>query len=123
MTGFHLDKPALRAALRARHPWLGETELGPQAVEAGECDRCHAEVRLVATCGPVAWAHLGRACAAEIGPQAWCDGHAGEAARALAWLAALPAEADEAARLWWVSTGEVRLDPALLDRTMRAALP
>jgi hypothetical protein len=36
----------------------------------------------------------------------------------------LPAEADDVARLWWVATGEVRLDPALVSTAVaRLGLP
>lgn len=118
-----IDKPALRQALRVRFPWLGATERGPRAVDAGECDRCGAEARLVPTCGPIAWAALGRRCTTELGEQAWCDGHGPEAAATLAWLAALPDVADVVARLWWVATGEVQLDPGLLAAARRLALP
>lgn len=104
-----IDKPALRQALLERYPWLAGTERGPQAVDAGECDRCDAEARLVATCGPTRWAALGRRCAAEQGTDAWCEGHLEEAHANLAWLATLPEEADDVARLWWVATGEVRM--------------
>lgn len=117
----NLDKAALRAALRARHPWLEATEMGPRAVEAGECDRCGAEARLVTTCGPGPL-HLGRRCAARLGTAAWCEGHVDDARQALDWLARLPPEADEAARLWWVATGEVRLDPELVRTTASIAL-
>ena len=75
---------------------------------------------MVETCGPGPFVALGRRCAAELGTEAWCEGHRGEAARALAWLARLPPEADDVARLWWLATGEVRLDPDLARR--RAAL-
>lgn len=111
----------LRAALRARYPWLTATEFGPATVDAGECDRCGDEPRLVATCGPVAWRSLGRRCAVEVGPEAWCDGHQADAARALRWLAALPAEADDVVRLWWVATGEVRADAWPTRARLRAA--
>jgi hypothetical protein len=112
VTGVDADRRrALRDELLARHAWLDHDEVGPRTVEAGECDRCGDEARMVATCGPVAWAALGRACALEIGPGAWCDGHAEQAASWLQLLAALPAEADVAARLWWVASGEVRPDP------------
>lgn len=134
-----VGSPRLRRALLERYPWLADTELGPQAVEAGECDRCGAEARLVAPCGPApasvvagaaergerigpSWA-LGRRCAAALGDEAWCDGHRGDAEAALAWLARLPAEADDVARLWWVATGEVRVDPALVAAARRLALP
>lgn len=121
-----IDRDKLRAALRDRYPWLDSVEVGPRAVEAGECDRCGAEARLAETCGPVAWQYLGRRCASELGADAWCEGHADEAADTLEWLAGLPDEADTAARLWWVATGEVTLDPGLVTeraRTLRLPLP
>jgi hypothetical protein len=114
---------ALRDALLSRYPWLAEPDLGPRAVEAGECDRCGAEARLVMTCGPGPDVQLGRRCAAEVGVVAWCEGHAAEAARALAWMARLPPEADDAARLWWVATGEVRVTGELRGRARALALP
>ena len=113
--GRPFDKQVLRDALRSHHPWLDRQEWGPRSVDAGECDRCGEEARLVETCGPVGWRFLGRRCAAEVGTDAWCDGHRADAEEALAWLAGLPTEADDVARLWWVATGEVQLDPDLLD--------
>jgi hypothetical protein len=113
----------LRAALLERYPWMSSTEMGPQAVEAGECDRCGHEARLVLTCGPSAALSLGRRCALAAGADAWCEGHQQEAEAALAWLAALPDEADDAARLYWVATGEVRLDPQLRRRGGQLGLP
>lgn len=107
-----LDRAALRGALRDRYPWLDAVEVGPRAVPAGECDRCGTEPRLVATCGPVGWRALGRRCATDIGTSAWCEGHQAEGRRHLAWVRALPAEADQVARLWWIATGEVQADPA-----------
>lgn len=115
-----LDRDGLRTALREAYPWLDATDVGPRAVSAGECDRCGDEARLVATCGPVEWRELGRACAQDLGLEAWCDGHEDEARTALRWLAALPDEADDVTRLWWVATGEVQLDPALLRRRLEA---
>ena len=107
-----------------RYPWLDDTEVGPRSVEAGECEACGREARLVMTCGPGPAVYLGRRCAAAHGAEAWCDGHAGEAVDALAWLARLPAEADAVARLWWVATGEVQLDPALVaGARQRLGLP
>jgi hypothetical protein len=97
-------KAELRAALLARHPWLASDELGPRNVVAGDCDRCHAEPRLVQTCGPDG-GEYGRRCATAGD---WCDGHAAEAAAALRWLAGLPEDADDVAYLWWLATGEVR---------------
>lgn len=114
---------ALRAALIDRYPWIADHDVGPQAVEAGECDRCGSEARLVATCGPTRWAGLGRRCAAVVGRQAWCDGHADDAARWLVRLRGLPDEADTVARLWWVATGEVRMDPAGVAPLLARALP
>ena len=111
-----VDKGALRAVLVERYPWLDDELWGPRNVEAGECDDCSAEARLVETCGPGAARYLGRRCAEARGVEAWCDGHAEEAAGALRWAEALPTEADDVARLWWVATGEVRLDPELLQR-------
>lgn len=123
MTLTRQERERLREALRGRYPWLDEADLGPRAVEAGECPRCGAEAALVPTCGPVSWEALGRRCADEVGERAWCDGHADEAARALAWLSGLPDQADAVARLWWVATGEVRLDAEALARVRRVALP
>lgn len=97
-------KAELRESLRGAHPWLDDDRFGPRNVNAGTCDRCGAEPRLVLTCGP-SGGEYGRRCAAE---DDWCDGHVDEAAEALAWLAALPEDADEIAWLWWLSTGEVR---------------
>ena len=117
-----LDRAALRGALREAYPWLDATDVGPRSVAAGECDRCGDEARLVATCGPVPWRALGRRCALDLGLDAWCDGHEDDARWALRWLTELPDEADDVARLWWVATGEVRLDAALLER-IRPRLP
>jgi hypothetical protein len=129
-----MSRSALRTALLARYPWLAADDVGPQSVAAGECDRCAAEARLVAPCGPPPadlgaagrvgpdWA-IGRRCAAELGTDGWCAGHIEEAEEALAWLRLLPAEADEVARIWWVATGEVRVDPALIGAIRRLELP
>lgn len=113
----------LRAVLLAHYPWLASPDLGPQAVEAGECDRCGAEPRLVGVCGPSAYRYLGRSCALELGAEAWCDGHAAEAETLLGQLASLDVSADDVARLWWLTTGEVRVDRELAARWVRAALP
>lgn len=119
------DRAALRRVLRAHYPFVTATEWGPAAVAAGECDRCGEEPRMVQPCGPPPddlpapatpdWA-LGRDCAAAVGPAGWCDGHTEEAEEALDWLARLPDDADDVARLWWIATGEVRPDPLLLPR-------
>jgi hypothetical protein len=97
-------KAVLRERLLAEHRWLDDDRFGPRNVVAGECDRCGAEARMVQTCGP-GGGEYGRRCAT---PDDWCEGHADEAADALAWLAALPPDADDLAWLWWLSTGEVR---------------
>jgi hypothetical protein len=130
-----MGHPDLRRALLGRYPWLADLDHGPQSVEAGECDGCGAEARMVAPCGPPPvrsgpaatrrgpdWA-LGRRCAGELGVEGWCDGHEDEAHIALGWLAALPEEADDVARLWWVATGEVRVDPSIIGTARRLALP
>lgn len=113
------DRAALRQALAQRYPWVTAAEVGPRSVEAGECDACGAEARLVTTCGPAAHVYLGRRCAAKFGTAAWCDGHEDQAREALAWLTRLPAEADTVARLWWVASGEVALDPDLRQAACR----
>lgn len=95
--------------LRRRWPWLPGTAVGPGAVEAGECDRCHREARLVNVCGPGAWQALGRCCALELGVSAWCDGHAAEGLQHLEQLREMPVAVDAVARAWWVATGEVHL--------------
>lgn len=106
----------LSAALRQRYPWVVDPEWGPSAVEAGDCDSCALEPRLVTTCGPGDAICLGRRCAQAVGIDGWCAGHSREATQLLAHLANLPPEADAVARLWWVATGEVVLDPALEER-------
>lgn len=124
------DRRALRGELQAAYPFLRRLDAGPQAVAAGECDRCADEPRMVQPCGPPPgdlpsratpdWA-LGRRCALAAGVSGWCDGHAEEAEEVLAWLDRLPDEADDVARLWWVATGEVRPWPGW-EATARRAL-
>ena len=97
-------KEELRRRLRNEHPWLDDDRFGPCHVDAGDCDRCGTEPRLVSTCGPDG-GQYGRRCARE--PD-WCEGHEDEAFQALVWLAALPGDADEIAYLWWLATGEIR---------------
>lgn len=97
-------KKDLQRRLAEQHPWLADDRFGPRNVTAGDCDRCGAEARLVQTCGP-GGGEYGRSCARE---DDWCGGHAEEAAAALAWLGALPDDADDIAYLWWLSTGELR---------------
>ena len=97
-------KEQLHAQLLQTQPWLNDDRFGPRNVNAGDCQRCGAEARMVQTCGPDG-GEYGRKCARE---EDWCDGHADEAADALDWLKALPDNADEVAYLWWLSTGEVR---------------
>ncbi len=116
-----LDRAGLRRSLIAAYPWLADPEHGPATVEAGECDRCGHEARLVTTCGPTSWPALGRRCADEVGDDAWCDGHADDGIVARAWLHALPPEADDVARIWWVATGEVRIAELAIPRSARLA--
>lgn len=113
-------KAELRAALLETYGWLADDRFGPRNVTAGDCDRCGAEPRLVMTCGPDG-GEYGRACATD---HDWCEGHADEAADALGWLRALPAEADQVAYLWWLATGELRLPPgAAVDPTLLRLYP
>jgi hypothetical protein len=104
------DRRQLRRALLAVEPWLGSTDWGPRAVDAGPCDRCGELPRLLPTCGPAAWPALCRTCASQVGLDAWCDGHQEEARQALAWAAGLPGHWDVAVTAWWVATGEVALE-------------
>lgn len=127
--GRPIDRAALRQALLGAEPWLSATELGPQAVAAGACDRCGDAPRLLPTCGPTRFEALCRDCAQAEGDDAWCDGHreAGRAARA--WAARLPERWADAVVLWWVATGELRLDetqladPARWEPLLRASPP
>lgn len=118
-----LDRRGLRGALLAAYPWLADPEVGPTSVEAGECDRCGHAPRFVPTCGPTGWAALCPACAGDVGNDGWCDGHAEDGRRILGALPGLPEEWDVVTRLWWVATGEVRLDTLVLDRRDRLAAP
>ena len=119
-----MDAPTrarLRAALSQRFDWLSDTAFGPAAVEAGECDGCGAEARMVMTCGPGAGPYLGRQCLVEAGDDAYCDGHADQVRKALQYVAALPDDADLIARVWWVATGEVQVrweDAQLAERLL-----
>ena len=103
-------------------PWLAATERGPQAVDAGPCDRCGQLPRLLPTCGPDGLPGVCRPCAEELGTDAWCDGHLAEAEESLAWTAALPDHWDVAVTLWWLATGEVRLG-SLVDLRADERLP
>ena len=117
------QRAQLRAELVARFGWLANPEVGRSAVEAGECDQCGTEPRMVQTCGPGSAIALGRRCAVAAGEGAWCDGHGDEAAAALAFLMQLPEIADTVARMWWVATGEIALPPeTVVDGLHRLAL-
>jgi hypothetical protein len=109
-------RAALRRALREAEPWLAATDVGPQAVDAGMCDRCGQLPRLLPTCGPTPWPALCRDCAEQVGLEAWCDGHGDEGRAALAWAGALPPHWDVAVTVWWVSTGELALGALVLPR-------
>jgi hypothetical protein len=85
-------------------------------VDAGDCDRCGADPRMVSGCGPAGGRALCPACVVDLGVgEVWCDGHRDEGQDALAWLARLPADWAAVVRLWWIATGEVRMDPSVLD--------
>jgi hypothetical protein len=122
------QRHALRAALLEVAPWLGRTDLGPQSVDAGPCDRCGVDPRLVPTCGPSGGGGVCRDCAARLGDDGWCDGHRDEGRQARRWAATLPDRWGELVVLWWAATGEVRLEQVAVDRdglpaTVSAALP
>lgn len=121
--------PRLAVALRTRYPWVDALDRGPRSVTAGECDVCRGEARLVAPCGPPpagvcvpGWA-VGRRCVVRLGDGLWCDGHTDEAEDLVGWVAGLPPEADDVARLWWLACGEVRLDPSLQVAARSLGLP
>lgn len=120
-----IDRQALRDALLAAQPWLAATDTGPQAVAAGGCDRCHDAPRLLPTCGPAAFQALCRTCAEAVGDDGWCEGHRAEGRAARQWAAQLPDRWADAVVLWWVATGEVRADKAVLpdQATGRTATP
>ena len=105
-----LDKHALRRALLDAEPWLAATEIGPRSVDAGSCDRCDEAPRLLPLCGPAGATAVCRKCALQLGDDGWCDGHRDDGRAARQWAAALPAHWSDAVVLWWVATGEVRLD-------------
>lgn len=113
----------LRKVLLVRYPWLGATDVGPQAVGAGTCARCQLWPVLLPTCGAVAWEALCRDCARQVGTDAWCHGHQDEAHAALAWAAALPDEWADVVLVWWLATGEVRGDPPPSAARLLASLP
>ena len=128
MTLDRADRRRLRSALSSAVPWTRRGDVGPRAVDAGQCDRCDDRPRLVPTCGPVAWRALCRDCVLEVGLDAWCDGHADDGREVLTWAADLPPWWGEASVLWWVATGEVdagtaALDPRGLPAAVRGALP
>jgi hypothetical protein len=117
-----IDRPRLRRALLEAEPWLGATDHGPQAVDAGACDRCGHLPRLLPTCGPEGLAGVCRPCARELGTAAWCDGHLADAEAALSWADGLPDHWDLVVTLWWIATGEARLD-SLVDLRADGRLP
>lgn len=121
------ERAQLREALETAAPWVRHPDAGPQAVDAGQCDRCGNHPRVLPTCGPVQWRALCRACGLEVGTAAWCEGHARLARDLTAWARDLPPWWGDAVVLWWVATGEVATPPEQvapgLPAPVRAALP
>lgn len=113
--GEALDRRALRQALLDAAPWLAETDWGPQAVDAGSCDRCGSAPRLLPTCGPSGAQAVCRACGDALGDDGWCDGHLADGRAARRWARSLPDRWEDAVLLWWVATGELRYDPGRVD--------
>jgi hypothetical protein len=102
------DRRVLRRRLLEVAPWLARTDVGPQAVEAGPCDRCGQRPRLLPTCGPAGAGAVCRDCARHLGDDGWCAGHHEEGAAARAWAEQLPDRWADVVTLWWIATGEVR---------------
>lgn len=100
----------LLALLVDHHPWLADDDLGPAAVDAGPCDRCDVEPRLVTPCGPVPWRGLCRDCVLEVGTAAFCAGHGDQADDLLVRARDLPATWATLVRMTWVARGEIRAD-------------
>lgn len=120
MTGDRtLDRRGLRAALRGSYAFIDDPDAGPRVVEAGECDRCGQRPRLVPTCGPAVAEAVCRDCALDLGLELWCDGHADTGTRVLDGMRTLPDEWDVVTRLWWVATGEVRIDALVVPSSVR----
>lgn len=119
--GRRLDRAQLRRVLAERYPFVRDPDVGPSAVDAGECDRCGRAPRVAPTCGPVAWEALCVGCATAVGDDGWCDGHRDDAVALRETMAAWPPEHETVARLWWVATGEIAVDTWLVDRAV--ALP
>lgn len=117
------QRRALQARLLAAAPWLGSDELGPRAVDAGNCDRCEGAPRLLPTCGPGSDGAVCRDCAHALGDDGWCDGHLDDGRAARQWAARLPDRWAEVVVAWWISTGEVRLAADATEAAVRAALP
>ena len=118
-----VDRRALQRALLTAEPWLSATEVGPQAVVAGTCDRCTELPRLLPTCGPIAQEALCRPCAEQVGDDAWCDGHLDDGRAARRWARTLPDRWADAVVLWWIATGEVRLAATHVPDLSRWPLP
>lgn len=121
----------LAAALATVAPWIDDPDVGPRAVDAGECDRCGHQPRWVQTCGAQAWRAVCRDCLIELRQDLFCTGHASMAADAVRKARRLPEDWATLTRLAWIATGEVHPDDewlALVRRTtgrtaIAAALP
>jgi hypothetical protein len=120
-----VDRRELRTRLLQAAPWLDETEFGPRSVDAGTCELCARHPRLLPSCGPRPEAALCRDCAETLGDDAWCDGHLDDGR-----AGTLPERWADLVVLWWVATGEIRVEdapplaaPETLPPQVRAVVP
>lgn len=107
-----LSRRDLRRMLATEAPWLIDGTVGPTTVDAQLCGRCRTDPGIVPVCGPVAFQAACPSCVTAR-DDLFCDGHQDVAAYARTFSRALPANWREVVLLWWIATGELRVDAAL----------